>query len=683
MKSVEKIINKKAKALTAVLFLTLISAGMLQAQEYGGYPGAFLRYGIGGRALGMGRAFVAVADDASGMYWNPAGIMGARHAEFSSTYSNLYYDSQFAAVGCVLPRYFNLKDPVGKFLLGPNSSIGFAWVGLASTGYEQRTVTGVKIGDFSMGENAFLLSWAHETAGLWGIFRYGTTVKFVSQNFAGIQQEVYRDIQSHARSWSGGVDLGMTFQPIHMPVLKIFALRYLLPLRIGFNVQNIVQPGWRIHENEKDRFPRVFRMGISYRVIFGDWIPRSWIDMRRFFGNTELLVAVDREYYEGIPAGTYVGFEGVIPVKGNDFILYPRAGFNNRSEGPSFGFGFSVPFTENASVRVDYVYGSHPYLPEDNRFALSLKFGKSRGSGFFARNARDKRGIQPAERNDLFRVLSAYPNSNIDAAVTELADRVDTLRARRYYDLTGGLGRAELLFREAKSMLARGDVKGARKKAGEAAQEYLPIFIDEENTLTDKQVLDFAECYVITLKPEEALSVLQEVTEESLRHYYLTGVCYKYMGEWNQAIDVFRKAAKQFENEQDHHSMVRLSLLGLGEALLKTEQYASSLKALEPLQKKGYTDKLDADYPRYPIISDMYIVDDAQFLTGICHLAMGDMEQGVSELMKTQRYYPNLDYGVYVEQAGPRLVQALLVNDREGLRTLYLEFLQDYFRLDQ
>lgn len=38
------------------------------------YAAEFLKLGIGARALGMGSGFVALANDASAAYWNPAGL---------------------------------------------------------------------------------------------------------------------------------------------------------------------------------------------------------------------------------------------------------------------------------------------------------------------------------------------------------------------------------------------------------------------------------------------------------------------------------------------------------------------------------------------------------------------------------------------------------------------------------
>ena len=74
--------------LASVLFALvagLVPSGTARATRY---AGEFLRIGVGARALGMGSAFVGLADDGTASYWNPAGLatlgdrqVTAMHAE--------------------------------------------------------------------------------------------------------------------------------------------------------------------------------------------------------------------------------------------------------------------------------------------------------------------------------------------------------------------------------------------------------------------------------------------------------------------------------------------------------------------------------------------------------------------------------------------------------------------------
>ena len=66
---------------SCLLFVLTISVLQAQEQNYvanvsktGTSAANFLRIGIGARALAMGGAFVAVADDPTAAYWNVAGL---------------------------------------------------------------------------------------------------------------------------------------------------------------------------------------------------------------------------------------------------------------------------------------------------------------------------------------------------------------------------------------------------------------------------------------------------------------------------------------------------------------------------------------------------------------------------------------------------------------------------------
>ena len=56
--------KKMVKTIIVALFAAATAVGTARAAYTGGQPGQFLAWGAGGRSLGMGRAFFAVADAA-------------------------------------------------------------------------------------------------------------------------------------------------------------------------------------------------------------------------------------------------------------------------------------------------------------------------------------------------------------------------------------------------------------------------------------------------------------------------------------------------------------------------------------------------------------------------------------------------------------------------------------------
>ena len=73
-----------------VLALVLLSVFTVQAQNEAAAELLFRgsEIGVGSRAIGMGGAYVGVADDYSAIFWNPAGLGQLRRMEFNVGFSH-------------------------------------------------------------------------------------------------------------------------------------------------------------------------------------------------------------------------------------------------------------------------------------------------------------------------------------------------------------------------------------------------------------------------------------------------------------------------------------------------------------------------------------------------------------------------------------------------------------------
>ena len=92
---------KKILILTAALLFSASSLNFSQT-VLSKYAGEFMAIGIGGRPLGMGGAFVGIANDVTAGYYNPAGLANINYPQISLMHSEQFgnlvnYD--YAAVG--------------------------------------------------------------------------------------------------------------------------------------------------------------------------------------------------------------------------------------------------------------------------------------------------------------------------------------------------------------------------------------------------------------------------------------------------------------------------------------------------------------------------------------------------------------------------------------------------------
>lgn len=82
----------------------LLLSGSARAADPGDTGLAFLKIGVGARAAAMGEAYVAVAQDPTAMYWNPAGIANTPGLELHGSHNEWISDVRYEYVGAVQGR---------------------------------------------------------------------------------------------------------------------------------------------------------------------------------------------------------------------------------------------------------------------------------------------------------------------------------------------------------------------------------------------------------------------------------------------------------------------------------------------------------------------------------------------------------------------------------------------------
>lgn len=85
------------------------------------YAAEFLKIPVGARALGMGSAFVALADDATAVYWNPAGLVFGTQRQVWAEHAEQFGD-------IVNHDFISFRQPLAETGGGHPQSVGFGFL---------------------------------------------------------------------------------------------------------------------------------------------------------------------------------------------------------------------------------------------------------------------------------------------------------------------------------------------------------------------------------------------------------------------------------------------------------------------------------------------------------------------------------------------------------------------------
>jgi tetratricopeptide (TPR) repeat protein len=224
---------RRVRSRVALVFALLAMPLAAHAQD-GGTDSVF-KLGAGARAIGVGRAFVSLADDASAMYWNPAALKNVQRMQFMAMYMPLYGDFTEATY-----TYFGFVYPT---LSAGAFGVGYMGVGTTFDGYDDVSrPTGE--GDYS--ESQILVSYAAERHVGW----------FFGNLAVGANFKISRQTVDPFSSTAPGVDLGFRYIPDGAKSLVF-----------GVNVQDLSGAQYKL-DLEEDTVDRTILMGAGYTKRF-------------------------------------------------------------------------------------------------------------------------------------------------------------------------------------------------------------------------------------------------------------------------------------------------------------------------------------------------------------------------------------------------------------------------------
>ncbi|MGE5315101.1 MAG: PorV/PorQ family protein [Acidobacteriota bacterium] len=305
----------------------------------------FLTIVQGARAMGMGSAFVALANDQSSLYWNPAGITDTYGTGFMFDHTSWFADIEY-------------NYAAGTMNLGSFGTIGMSFT---ASNYGEMNVTtvdnpGGNGETFGVSDVAFSVSYAMK---LTDNFSIGFNPKYIYQKIAKMSASaVAIDLGVKYVTPFKGVTLGMSisnFGP-KMQMTGNSAL-VLFDQNTGSTGNNGRIPA----ELETDEWalPLTFRVGIAYDALK--------TDMHKLVIAADALHPADN--YESVNVGGEYTFNDFLFIRGG----YKNLFLQNAEEKYTFGFGVKQEMV-GVSLQVDYAYQEYTRLKNAQKITVSVNF---------------------------------------------------------------------------------------------------------------------------------------------------------------------------------------------------------------------------------------------------------------------------------------------------------------------
>lgn len=309
---------------------------------------AFLEIGVGARAMAMGGAYAAIANDPTALYYNPAGIVWMDNIQLEVMHNEWLVDTNYDFLGATMPLPFM------------RSSIGVSFLMLDYGEQPVRTVerpegTGETYGarDFAVG-----LTFA---AAITNSFSFGLSGKYISQkiwNESGTAMAV--DLGIFYSTPVKGLRMGMSISnfggEIGLTGRDLDATQDPDPQNLGADRIPVT------YKTGTYPLPLLFRAGLSYAMNWG------------VLGN--VTIATDLNHpsntTESLNMGIEYGYAGIFFLRAGYENLFEKDAINGLTLGG--GIDYFEPGKNRLGFRIDYAYSDWGPLESVHRFSVGIIF---------------------------------------------------------------------------------------------------------------------------------------------------------------------------------------------------------------------------------------------------------------------------------------------------------------------
>ena len=298
----------------------------------------FLKIGVGARAASMGDAYVALADDASSLYWNPGGLGMLRKNEIIFQTTDWILDSKLYFLG--------LTYKINRLGVFGISIYSFSSGDIKETTIYYPDGTG---NTFQTSNLAVGVSFSRQITDR---FSTGFTVKY-------IYEQLYLEKASTI-----GIDVGSLFVTDFLNNLRIgFALSNLggrMQLNgagLGFRRTSGIKTYQAEYSTEPWDIPLLFRFGLATDLV-----------KRDFYRMTVAIEALDtRDFTNRLSIGSEIAFQETVFLRGGYKFDFDETDL-------TVGGGIKINLLRGLEMDVDYAFGNFVIFNNYHRFSIVMAF---------------------------------------------------------------------------------------------------------------------------------------------------------------------------------------------------------------------------------------------------------------------------------------------------------------------